>query len=488
MGSLLPSTLPLNIKKICIIGSGPTGLTAAKYLLAEKAFSKVDIYEEQSEVGGVWHFTPPQQDHVKVPQTQPETAPDKPIWPEDGGAPIFSNPMYEQLNTNIPKDIMKFSDKEFEKDSLLFPTRQDVQKYLLEYAEEVRHLIRFSMQVESVKQEKEGAWDRWRVTSNSLITKARKEEMYDAIVVASGHYTVAFIPDTKNIKEFDEAYPGVVSHAKTYRSSATFKNKKVIVVGSGPSGLDIGTQISYVCRKPLLNSVRTPSSIQFGQEDKEEVPPIVEYLSKSRGVRFADGREEHNIDAIVYCTGYLYSYPFLKSIKPPFVTDGGRARGLYRQLFSIAHPTIAFTALSQRIIPFPLSEVQSAAIAKVWSNKLDLPPVEEQWELERKQVEELGGGKSFHLLPYPKDANYINSLYEWAESARDEFKKQPPYWGAKECWIRERFGKMRKAFVDGGKKAKTMEELGFRFEDGSSVEHLTEEDPKEEVVESYVRS
>jgi len=488
MGSILHSPLSFTVKRICIIGAGPTGLAAAKYLLAENTFGKIDIYEQQSEVGGVWHYTPPQSEHVKVPQTKPETVPDQPIWPEAGGSvPIFSNPMYEVLNTNIPKDIMKFSDKEFEKESLLFPSRQDVQKYLLEYAEEVRHLVRFSTQIQGIEQESEGGRDRWRVRSTSLITKEKREEIYDALVIASGHYTVAFIPDTRNIEDFDKAHPSTISHAKTYRSSAAFRDKKVVVVGSGPSGLDIGTQISAVCRKPLLNSVRTPSSIQLGQSTKEEVPPIVEYLVESRGVRFADGREEHDIDAIVYCTGYLYSYPFLNSINPPFVTDGGRSRGLYRQLFSIVHPTIVFTALSQRIIPFPLSEVQAVAMAKVWSNKLDLPPVKEQWDLERQQVEELGDGKGFHLLPYPKDANYINSMYKWAGTAEDGFRKQPKYWGKKECWIREKFGEMRKAFVDGGKKAKTMEELGFRFEDDTGTAELREEDPKARVNESSVR-
>lgn len=149
------------------------------------------------------------------------------------------------------------------------------------------------------------------------------------------------------------------------------------MVGSAASGLDIGTQISQVCKKPLLNSVRTSSPIKLGQENKEEVPPIAEYLVNGRCVRFEDGRVEKDIDAIVYCTGYLYSYPFLKSLDPPIVTTGRRARGLYQQLFNITHPTIAFTALSQKIIPFPVSEAQGAAISKAWPNRLLLPEKEE---------------------------------------------------------------------------------------------------------------
>jgi len=47
MGSLpLPSD-SLRVQKIAIIGAGPSGLAVAKYLLAENAFDKIDIYEQQ---------------------------------------------------------------------------------------------------------------------------------------------------------------------------------------------------------------------------------------------------------------------------------------------------------------------------------------------------------------------------------------------------------------------------------------------------------
>lgn len=468
MGSILHTTSPFSIKRVCIIGAGPAGLAASKHLVAENSFDTIDIYEQQAEVGGVWNYTPPQIEHVSVPQTEPATQPDQPIWPKDGGPPIFSNPMYERLNTNIPKDLMQFSDQEFPRESLLFPTRQDVQQYLLQYARDLRHLIRFSTQVETISHFIEDGHDRWKVAFTALVTKERKELIYDALIIASGHYTVAFIPETEAIEAFDKAHPSVISHSKTYRSSAKFARKKVLVVGSGPSGLDIGTQISLVSQSPLLNSVHTPSSSPEGS--KEEVPPIAAYLPETRGVRFTDGREEHNIDAVVYCTGYLYSYAFLNTIDPLFVTDGQRTRGLYQQLFSIAHPSIAFTALSQRVVPFPLSEVQGAAIAKVWSNKLALPSVETMQELERKQIEELGDGKGYHLLPFPKDADYIEAIYRWTKSAKGGFSKQPPCWGVKERWMRENFPAMKKAFAEDGGKATSMEEIGFRFEDVDVVE------------------
>lgn len=53
MGSLVRPNIGFNVKRIAIIGGGPAGVAAAKFLLAENAFDKVDIFEQQAQVGGV---------------------------------------------------------------------------------------------------------------------------------------------------------------------------------------------------------------------------------------------------------------------------------------------------------------------------------------------------------------------------------------------------------------------------------------------------
>jgi len=455
---------PLDVKNIAIIGAGPTGLAAAKFLLAEKAFDKIDIFEQQSEVGGIWNYTPSISDSVPVPQTSPHVPLDKPIWPKNGIVPIFSTPMYDQLNTNNIRDLMGFSDLSFPPNTLLFPARQDVQKYVVEYSQDIRHLISFSAQVQDVRLVPENDRDRWQVLSKSTITNDEASKIYDAVVVASGHYGVPFIPLVPGIEAFHAAYPEIITHSKIYRAPRSFAGKKVIVVGNSASGLDIGAQISNVCKNPLLNSIRSPARLKVGQDNREEVSPIAEYLIEERAVKFEDGRIEKNIDAIVYCTGYLYSYPFLESMSPPVVTTGRRVIGLYQQLFDFRHPTLAFTALSQKIIPFPVAEGQAAAIAKVWAGKLKLPSRDEMELWEKRRVEERGDGTSFHVLVFPEDAEYLNGLHDWVKTAEGGFSKEPAFWGAKNMRIREGYVEVRKKFVEGGSVATTYEELGFDFD------------------------
>jgi cation diffusion facilitator CzcD-associated flavoprotein CzcO len=63
----------------------------------------------------------------------------------------LETPLYDNLEANIPKDLMAYSDKPFPDDAPLFPNHKTVLKYLEEHAEEVRHLIRFQTQVLDVR-------------------------------------------------------------------------------------------------------------------------------------------------------------------------------------------------------------------------------------------------------------------------------------------------------------------------------------------------
>ena len=42
------------IKRIAIVGAGPSGLTALKTFIQEGAFDEVRAFERRDEVGGVW--------------------------------------------------------------------------------------------------------------------------------------------------------------------------------------------------------------------------------------------------------------------------------------------------------------------------------------------------------------------------------------------------------------------------------------------------
>lgn len=427
-----------------------------------------------------------QSHNAPIPQTDPNAGLDQPIRRNVNGAPdldqdespqvngytglTFMSPIYDQLETNIPRGLMGFSDLNWPEDCQLFPQHEVVLEYIERYAEEVKHLIRFSTQVVDVRLIAGG---RWLVKTQPVSPGSSleiKEEAFDAVLVANGHFNVHSIPAVRGIESWNNAYPDSITHSKFYRSPADYSNKKTIVVGNSASGVDIGAQIAKECQLPLLQSEKSESYLQPDASSSIlPKPEITEYFVEDRTIRFKDGTTESNVDRLVYCTGYFYSFPFLRSLNPPPINTGERVESTYKHIFYRPDPTLAFTVLNQKVIPFPMAEAQSAVIARVWSGRLELPDEAEMRAWEKQTMREAGQEKSFHLLKFPKDADYINEMYAWAVSADGEntVGKTPPFWGEKEYWTRERFPAIKKTFQSFGDERhqkRTLKSAGFDFD------------------------
>lgn len=89
--------------------------------------------------------------------------------------------------------------------------------------------------------------NRWKIIIRDL--KPMKQELiiceYDAVVICVGNFNKPFIPSFKGLDKFK----GSIRHSITYRKADLYKNGKVLLVGSGPSGSDITRQLSKVAEK-----------------------------------------------------------------------------------------------------------------------------------------------------------------------------------------------------------------------------------------------
>ncbi|KAF4815310.1 Thiol-specific monooxygenase [Colletotrichum siamense] len=475
----------LNVDRVAVIGAGPCGLAAAKYFLAEKKFSKIQIFEQRDTVGGVWTYSSLSviDNDFSIPRTQPTRNPDTAIAVEGHEAKQFVSPVYDFLETNIPHTLMNYSDKKFPSTASLFPPHQTVKKYLEDYAEELKPIISLSTQVLSLKKVQSGSQVCWEIETQDLKTNERTKSQFDAVMVASGHYNDPFIPDIPGLDNFDKAHPGTISHSKFYRNPSQYEGKasltqhpvKVIVVGNSASGIDLSAQISTVCKLPIIVSEKTAPNTPA--EDRSSwakmVPEILEFIPEGRKVRLANGEVESDVDGVVFCTGYFYSFPFLRDLSPPVVTDGAYARNLYEHLLYIDDPTLAFAGIPQRIVPFPVAEGQAAFVARAWADRLALPSTAEMREWEAKMLKDKGESKMLHNLAFPKDLDYINMLHARSlEAAKreglenDGVGKIPPFWDDEKRWTRERFPLIKIASRKLGEKrheVTTLEQLGFDY-------------------------
>ncbi|EEA21409.1 monooxygenase [Talaromyces marneffei ATCC 18224] len=470
MGSVATNlNVGFKIDRIAIIGAGAAGLAAATYLSSEEQFSHIEVFEQRNSPGGTWNYSSEKRaPKVTVPKTTPDDNNETPYEPASSADDGFVSPLYRDLDTNIPHSLMNFSTQPFPAGSPLFPSRDVVTEYLHQYAASLKHLIHYNTQVKNLTKINLDGNECWELETQNLKTHETSISIYDAVVVANGHYSDIFIPDIKGIKEFHEQYPGVISHSKYYGEPEDFKDKKVIVVGFSASGLDVSVQIAQLCQHPVLVSERQPSLLDPSETSTNlrMMPTIEEFLIGKRAVRFSNGHIETGIDSVIFCTGYHYSFPFLGPLRQSLNPDGSHVRHLYQHLFYIDNPTLAFVALPKRVVPFPISEAQSAYIARVWANRVQLPTKAGMHEWEADLIASCQELSRIHEMKYPKDANYINELYDICKPTASGANLIPPQWGEEACYYRQHMANIKSTSRKLGsarKFVKSLSELGFEY-------------------------
>ncbi len=160
----------------------------------------------------------------------PSTIPSEPVQSHgvegDRGKLEFLSPIYNNLDTNIPQMLMKYSDHAFPEGTSLFPQHDVVLEYMERYGDEIRHLIRFGTQVIDVRPVTEDCRsEKWSVSTKDLRSGVELVSIFDAVIVANGHYNDPYVPDIPGIREWNARYPGSISHSKFYRKPDDFNNK-----------------------------------------------------------------------------------------------------------------------------------------------------------------------------------------------------------------------------------------------------------------------
>lgn len=123
-------------------------------------------------------------------------------------------------------------------DANLFPTANDVEKYLEAYAQkfDLKRHVQFSKKVTRI--ERDEAIDKWAVYTRSTradgVKAKEQRQVFDRIVTATGILTVPVKVDIKGIEGFE----GEVVHSRDFKDPYRYAEKNVLVVGIGASGAD----------------------------------------------------------------------------------------------------------------------------------------------------------------------------------------------------------------------------------------------------------
>lgn len=141
-------------------------------------------------------------------------------------------------------------------------------------------------------------------------------------------------------------------------------------------------------RKPLINDELPDRILQGALAMKPNLTGF-----KGSGVVFEDGTVEENIDAVVFCTGYKGTFPFL----PSALSEGPHGElTLYKRAFppSLQHPTLAIMGLFQAKGPImTLVEMQARWAVKIFSGLSCLPS-------EKKMLEVIESDRQMNMQSY----------------------------------------------------------------------------------------
>ncbi|MDT0609228.1 flavin-containing monooxygenase [Streptomyces lancefieldiae] len=393
--------------RVCVIGAGLSGLAVA-HALEARGIGFVCL-EKAPDVGGIWR--------------QPQAG-------ERG-------PGYLSLHLNTAKQLTGYTDFPMPSSYPLYPRHSEVASYLRSFAEWAGILDRVELRTEvvSVGRDADGMWSVESRGADGSVTTRR----FEHVVVASGHHTDPALPDP--LPTGSEAFAGTILHSLDYHTGADFAGKRVVVVGLGASAVDIAADLSRHAAETVLSVRRglhiVPKQL-FGMSVDEiaEAPwwsemsfaeqrrwveqallvargrlsdyglpepdhpvfssavtlsdeilsrirhgavtpkPAIESFDRDRVV-FTDGTSVA-ADAVVYCTGFHMTFPFLPA-GCPVAADGSVE--LYRRVVPADRPGLYFVGLVRPVGAITrLVEAQARWVTRIIDQEVTLPPAGEMRE------------------------------------------------------------------------------------------------------------
>ncbi|XP_056016359.1 dimethylaniline monooxygenase [N-oxide-forming] 2-like [Ostrea edulis] len=343
-------------QRVAVIGAGVAGLCSLKHLAEKPDLFEPVAFERNFWSGGIWNFTD-------------QTGND------DFGLPVHS-PVYNSLKINIPKELQEFPSFPYPKEwKTSYISRQQCLEYINRFTDhfKLRQYIRMHTLVRNVEpliETEENGRVKWLVTYSSVNHMPEvNTEVFDSVLVCNGHDFNEYIPNISGMDIFE----GRMIHSKDFRYEEQFDGLRVAILGVHFSGEDISMHLGRFARKVYACHRRKPEEFppSFPKEI-EQRPPIVRMTKDS--VVFPDGSSE-KVDAVIFCTGYQFSFPFLKA-DIITITDE-RVEPVYKHMVHIEYPNLMFIEIPRQWMYFPNFHEMAKLAVLILAGKVKLPSKKE---------------------------------------------------------------------------------------------------------------
>lgn len=201
-------------ERVAIIGAGPSGLAVARAL--KTLGLSFTVFEKHNDVGGIWDVN------------------------------NSGSPMYRSAHFISSKTMSGHYAYPMPEDYPDYPSNSQILAYIRGFADKsgLYPDIQFNTSVDKVTFE-DGLW---HVTTSGQ-DKPANTEAYRWLICASGTNWEANRPELKG----EENFKGKVIHSVDYHDAEIIKDKRVLVVGAGNSGVDIACDAAFNAKQAYIS-------------------------------------------------------------------------------------------------------------------------------------------------------------------------------------------------------------------------------------------
>lgn len=195
--------------QVAIIGAGPAGVSAA-LSLRDRGLRPL-LVDRADEVGSSWRGR------------------------------------YDRLKLNTGRPFSHLPGRRYPKGTPMFPTRDQVVGHLDRHAREDGIELRLGTTVDRIESQPAG----WRLTTSAGDVDARQ------VVVTTGLQHTPEVPEWPG----KDTFTGELLHSSAYRNPTSYRDKRVLVVGPGSSGMEIAHDLATGGAAKVWLAIRTPPNI-----------------------------------------------------------------------------------------------------------------------------------------------------------------------------------------------------------------------------------
>ena len=194
-------------RRVLVVGAGPAGLSVASEL--GRFGVRTTVLEQAGAVGASWRSR------------------------------------YDRLRLNSSRWFSNLPGQRHPKGTGVFPSRDQMVSYLEGYGSDLD--VRVNTRVERIDRDGDG----WSVSTSAGDLGAEQ------VVVSSGYAHTPYIPDWPGRDRYD----GMLLHVAAYRNPEPFRDRDVLVVGPGCSGMEVAYDLVEGGAGRVRLAVRTPPNI-----------------------------------------------------------------------------------------------------------------------------------------------------------------------------------------------------------------------------------